>query len=184
MASAWSFYLLPDKTLAIGSGTQIASTPAKSLHRRVSVRDAAHLVRLVLVLVVALVLFLVVRQAVVPPTFGQYGHFRGAVLEEIRARPVAFAGHATCESCHDTVLAEKKDGKHAKVACEACHGPQAKHADDPGSVKPELPKAATLCARCHEADSAKPSTFPQLVTKEHYGGASCTDCHNPHSPKM
>ena len=64
-------------------------------------------------------------------SFGQYGHYRGAAIGEIAARPVKFAGHETCETCHTDVLDVKSKGKHAHVNCEACHGPLAKHADDP-----------------------------------------------------
>ena len=41
---------------------------------------------------------------VVPKSFGQYGHYRGAAIGEIAARPVKFAGHETCETCHTDVL--------------------------------------------------------------------------------
>jgi hypothetical protein len=55
-------------------------------------------------------------------------------MTEIAARPVNFAGHQACEDCHTDVLEKKKSGKHVHVNCEACHGPLAKHVDDPGSV--------------------------------------------------
>ena len=73
---------------------------------------------------------------VIPRTFGQYGHYRAAAITEISQRPLHYAGHDACETCHSDVLDVKKAGKHAHVNCEACHGPQAKHADDPGSVTP------------------------------------------------
>jgi hypothetical protein len=147
-------------------------------------KDAAHLVRMAALFAGALLVFLVVRQSVVPATFGQYGHFRGAALEEIRSRPVTFAGRSTCEMCHEDQLKVLKTSRHAAVACEACHGPQAKHAEDPSSIKPVLPDTRTLCARCHESNAAKPRTFPQVVTKEHSGGEACKTCHVPHSPKI
>jgi hypothetical protein len=78
----------------------------------------------------------------------------------------------------------KKAGKHARVNCEACHGPQAKHAEDPGSTKPVLPDTGVLCARCHEANRAKPTWFPSVVTSEHAQGIPCNTCHTPHSPHI
>jgi cytochrome c554/c'-like protein len=146
-------------------------------------RESEHLVRLALVLAAGILIFLVARRAIVPPSFGQYGHFRGDALAEIRARPVSFAGQAACEACHDPIVQTRKEGKHARVACEACHGPLAKHTEDI-SIVPQRPNAATLCARCHEAEPAKPKGFPQVVTKEHAGDASCVACHNPHRPKI
>ena len=92
--------------------------------------------------------------------------------------------HETCETCHSDVLEVKKAGKHAGVNCEACHGPLAKHAEDPGSVVPQLPDTAVLCARCHEENIAKPKTFPQVVSAQHSGGVVCKSCHQPHSPLL
>ncbi|MGC4052598.1 MAG: cytochrome c3 family protein [Paludibaculum sp.] len=147
-------------------------------------KEAAHLVRVALLFVGAMALFLVVRHVVVPKTFGQYGHFRGSALAEIRARPISFAGRSTCEMCHEEQLTLLRGGKHAGVGCEACHGPQAKHADDPSGFKPILPDTKILCARCHEANAAKAAKFPQVVVKEHSGGEACNGCHVPHKPKI
>lgn len=145
-------------------------------------RSAEHLIRVVVLLALGVVVFLVIRQAVVPTDFGKYGHFRPAALGDIRARPVKFAGHAVCESCHSDVAETKNKGQHAGVACEACHGPLANHAEDPGSVIPKLPDVAVLCVRCHEANASKPKSFPQVVSAEHSGGMVCNTCHQPHNP--
>ena len=85
-------------------------------------RDAGHLFRLAGVFLAGILLFLVIRRFLVPKSFGEYGHYRGNALSEIAARPINFAGHDTCETCHADVLEKKKDGKHAHVNCEACHG--------------------------------------------------------------
>jgi uncharacterized CHY-type Zn-finger protein len=147
-------------------------------------KDAGHLFRLAGLFVLAFLVFLVVRQYVVPKSFGQYGHYRGAAIGEIAAHPVKYAGHDSCETCHADVLDVKKAGKHAHVNCEACHGPLAKHADDPASVTPVLPDTAVLCARCHTASAAKPKGFPQVVPEDHSTGLPCQTCHKPHSPGM
>ena len=152
-------------------------------------KDAGHLFRFAGLFVLAFLVFLVVRHYVVPKSFGQYGHYRGAAIGEIAARPVKFAGHQTCEGCHSDVLDVKKKGKHAHVNCEACHGALisvAKPAAAPNStaliawsstgpviarlyVMPTirvgdagLPDTAVLCARCHTASAAKPKGFPQV----------------------
>ena len=151
-------------------------------HAMNSFKDAGHLFRLAGVFVAGILLFLVLRGFLVPKSFGEYGHYRGNALSEIAARPVNFAGHETCEGCHADVLEKKKDGKHAHVNCEACHGPLAKHADDPASVTPEKLDTAVLCVRCHEANAAKPKSFPQVVSADHSSGLPCDTCHQPHSP--
>ncbi len=48
-------------------------------------KDAGHLFRFAGLFVVAFLVFLVVRGYVVPKTFGQYGHYRGAAMGEIAA---------------------------------------------------------------------------------------------------
>jgi len=146
-------------------------------------RESEHLVRLVILAAIFVVVFLTIRKAVVPVGFGRYGHYRAGALDDVRARPISFAGHEACETCHDEQAQKKAQGKHTQVACEACHGPLAAHADDPDTHKAVKPDSATLCMRCHQADSAKPKTFPQ-VAGDHAGGESCDVCHNPHSPAM
>ena len=89
-------------------------------------------VRLVLVAAILVVVFLVIRKAVVPAGIGKYGHYRAGALDDVRARAVSFAGRQACEACHSEVVQTKSQGKHAQVGCEACHGPLAGHAGDPG----------------------------------------------------
>ena len=147
-------------------------------------KDAGHLFRFAALSLVGGLTFLGVRAFLVPKSFGQYGHYRGNALAEIAARPVNFAGHQVCEDCHADVLEKKKSGRHVHVNCEACHGAQAKHADDPASVQPAKLDTAVLCVRCHEANIAKPTAFPQVVSAEHSGGLACDTCHQPHSPAI
>jgi transcription elongation factor Elf1 len=147
-------------------------------------KDIEHLVRLAAVMAIVLIAFVIVRTAVVPRSFGEYGHFRGAAIAEIASRPIVHAGHQTCETCHSDIAEVKKQGKHVVVACEACHGALAAHADDPASVTPAKLDTAILCARCHEANSAKPKWFPQVVTADHSAGLPCDTCHQPHKPKI
>jgi hypothetical protein len=85
-------------------------------------KDAGHLFRFAGLFVLAFLVFLVVRHYVVPKSFGQYGHYRGAAIGEITQHPAKFAGHEACETCHSDVAEKKKAGKHAHVSCEACHG--------------------------------------------------------------
>lgn len=146
-------------------------------------KDAGHLFRLAALFAIAVLAFLVIRGFLVPRSFGEYGHYRGDALADLAARPVNYAGHETCETCHADVLEKKKDGRHARVNCEACHGPQAKHADDPGSIKPAKLDTAVLCLRCHSMNAAKPVKFPQ-VSADHSGGLACDACHQPHSPAL
>ena len=145
-------------------------------------KEAGHLFRFAGLFIIAFLVFLVVRGYVVPKSFGQYGHYRGAAIGEIASHPVKFAGHQTCEGCHADIADTKTKGAHAHVNCEACHGALASHADDPATVTPVKPDTAVLCARCHTATAAKPKGFPQVDPADHSGGVPCETCHNPHSP--
>ena len=147
-------------------------------------RNAGHLIRPALVLLAGLGVFLILRAIVVPKDFGKYGHYRAGALDMIAARPIAYAGHSQCILCHDEQGKVHARGKHANVACEACHGPLAKHADDPTANVPKLPDVANLCRRCHEKDAAKPQSFPQVDTVAHSQGMLCDSCHQPHNPHL
>ncbi len=147
-------------------------------------KDAGHLFRFAGLFVLAFVVFLVVRRFVVPKSFGEYGHYRGAAIAEMASHPTHFAGHQACEACHSDIADAKSKGKHAHVNCEACHGPQQKHADDPSSDVPSKPDTAVLCVRCHAASVAKPKNFPQVDAASHANGVPCETCHKPHDPAL
>jgi hypothetical protein len=150
------------------------------------IRDKEHLFRLALLFVAGIAVFLLVRGLLVPEGFGELGHYRVGALQDNRDKPLVFAGRAICADCHGDVAEAKAAGKHAGVGCEACHGPQAAHAqaDDPSAAKPEKPDPANLCLVCHRDNAAKPAGFPRVDPKEHNEGASCVDCHAPHSPGL
>jgi uncharacterized CHY-type Zn-finger protein len=145
-------------------------------------KDAGHLFRFAALFAVGTLTFLGIRGFFVPQSFGDYGHYRGNAIAEIAARPINYAGHQACETCHTDVVDKRKDGKHAHVNCEACHGPLETHAEDP-SVQPAKLDTAVLCLRCHTASAAKPKGFPQ-VADDHSSGLPCETCHQPHNPAI
>jgi hypothetical protein len=146
-------------------------------------RDYQHVLRIAAIFVVAIVTFLAWRSWMVPADFGKYGHFRAGALDDAMRRPVAYAGQAACVDCHSDVAQVRQSGRHAKVACEACHGPLSQHAAGEGD-KPVKPQALKLCPVCHSAGSGKPKAFPQVDVREHMGETACTECHTAHSPHI
>ena len=145
-------------------------------------KNSAHLIRVAAVFGLGAIAFVALRATLIPKSYGRYGPYRGDALMESASRPPRYAGHETCEGCHPDVLEVKAKGVHAHVNCESCHGPLAKHADDPATVMPVRPDVAKLCVRCHAKDVAKPSGFPQVDAKEHAQGQLCNVCHQPHNP--
>ena len=151
---------------------------------RVSFQDARHLISLVGLFAAAVGVFVILRAAVVPEGIGKYGHYRAGAIDDNRARAVKFAGQAECVYCHDSQLQARNGGRHKGISCEACHGPQARHVASDGKEKPAKPDVIPLCLNCHEKDAAKPAFLPQVVKADHYTGTTCSDCHQPHNPKM
>jgi len=142
-----------------------------------------HVFRMAGLFGIGIAIFIVARWILVPADFGVYGFYRAGALKDVAAHPMAFAGHATCAECHTEIIDLRKGSKHEKVNCEACHGPLATHAS--GDVmKPGKPDPKTVCMPCHAKMIGRPASQPQVDFKEHAGDALCTDCHNPHSPKI
>lgn len=151
---------------------------------REAFRDSEHLVRLALLFVAGAAVFLVVRALLVPPGFGDLGHFRPGAIGDSAARVPVFAGHAACADCHDEIAKKLAGDRHARVACESCHGPLAAHVADPDAVAPGKPDVVPLCARCHEQNRARPARHPQVDVDQHAEGAACTECHDQHAPHV
>jgi len=155
-----------------------------------SLRHAKHVFRAFLLLLIALVALVLGRDLLVPPTFGQYGHYRAANVEQQRNLPVRHGGDESCRPCHAAQFDAHAAGPHQKVRCEVCHAPVAVHAAG-GKKIAAMPvrKTAELCSLCHDRLAARPSAQPQIQWKQHVvekGGEpsleACFDCHDPHSP--
>jgi hypothetical protein len=141
-----------------------------------------HLVRMAVLFLVGIGVFLALKAIFTPAGFGLYGHYRAGALDENRARPAVYGGRTACVECHSDVPETAKGGRHAGIRCEACHGPLAAHAADPGEHQAVRPDSKVLCVRCHAPNVARPARFPQVDAKEHAGEEACTTCHAAHQP--
>lgn len=140
-------------------------------------------VRVVLLAVGIVASYLVARYFLTPPSFREYGFYRGAALAELATRDRVYAGENACvEKCHNhqdqyqTLMKHE----HKTLACESCHGPGQAHSNDPRKDNIEKSSYAT-CLRCHEANPSRPKWHKQIASNNHYPG-KCTECHVPHSP--
>lgn len=147
-------------------------------------RDVEHLFRLAAIFVFGTLLFVVVKAQMTPADFGRDGHYRPASVDDIRARPIAYAGQQACADCHVDVVQTREAARHKSVACESCHGPLAKHANGGDETKPARPEGTTLCVRCHATKTGKPKRYPTVDIKEHAGDENCLTCHKPHDPRI
>ena len=137
------------------------------------------ILRLVLLTLAIVGSYMAARVFLTPATFGQYGWYRGAALEELAARTPVYAGKKACDECHSDILHKLAGDAHKTLSCEACHGVSRTHADDPDILPVKL--TGSHCIRCHEANPSRPAWFKQIVVKDHYSG-KCTECHIPHQP--
>ncbi|MCA9189686.1 MAG: hypothetical protein KDA99_28880, partial [Planctomycetales bacterium] len=71
-------------------------------------RDTRHLWTLALLLGVVVAGFIFIRGVMVPPTFGDQGPYRAAVLDEIKQLPSMLISDATCLECHAEVGEERE----------------------------------------------------------------------------
>jgi hypothetical protein len=136
--------------------------------------------RLLLLAIGIVTSYCIARYFLTPTSFGQYGWFRGAALGELQAREPVFAGRKACEECHSDHFNKLLKFEHKTLSCESCHGPAQTHADNP-DIKVGHQNYST-CVRCHEANPSRPAWLKQVVSKNHYTGSKCTECHVPHAP--
>jgi len=169
------------------------------------VKNYQHIIRLVGLLVVVGAVLLAVRNAMVPPTFGQYGAYTGSSVEVIRNREVEYVGTEVCKSCHKKQWQKWRKKEHHTVNCEVCHGPSARHAVKDADPRP-LPlrcqsngrmaeQAHDLCMSCHAESPGRPKDCSQIRAKQHLAefkiteesedfeeSMRCLTCHTGHDP--
>ncbi len=133
---------------------------------------------------VFILLFLIGRRLVVPDTFYEFGHYRGASLEDNANKEPLYAGHESCRECHSEIAENKEYDVHAEVACETCHGPGLAHVQDPENIHMGKPEGREFCGLCHGLlpGGSRDFVFQVDITEHHMEKKNCTDCHNPHMP--
>ena len=140
------------------------------------------ILRLVLLTVGVIGSYAVARMVLVPKSFGEYGWFRGAALEELAAAKPVFSGMKACDECHSEVLELAAKGAHKTISCESCHGPSREHAGNPDLKTPRGKFTDGDCMHCHQSGPSRPSWLKQIEANEHFRGDTCVGCHLPHQP--
>ncbi|MBI4590226.1 MAG: hypothetical protein HY725_15440 [Candidatus Rokubacteria bacterium] len=139
-------------------------------------------IRRLSVVVLIIVAGLLLTRYLVPASLVKQRVYRAASVKREIAREVRYAGGSICINCHEEVNEQKKKGYHKTLACETCHGPSAKHTEDPSAVKPFAPRERKFCPLCHEYNPSRPTGFPQITATAHNPLKPCITCHNPHDP--
>ncbi len=156
----------------------------------------AHVLRIVVIFIIAGGLAIFVGGMFRPETLGQYGHYRGSDIEDQRNVEVRNSTNDACFECHRPIRTVHKAGVHKTVSCEFCHGPYADHVKD-GKLIGKLPvkrgmEIKDLCLRCHnQVIQARPQTsikvvaMPQhLEEKKVQLDHNCDQCHMVHDPLL
>jgi hypothetical protein len=138
--------------------------------------------RLIFVFVILILFFVLVRSLLVPPTFGEYGHYRAASIKDIISQEIKYAGEVVCSECHDDMVEMKSASYHKRLSCEVCHGPAYQHSQAPDEYTPPAPRKRGYCVLCHGYNSSRPTGFPQIDPVRHNPRKPCIKCHNPHDP--
>ncbi len=139
--------------------------------------------RLLILSVILVGSFLILRSFLIPDSFGEFGHYRGDVLNEIQSLEVKYQGETVCLDCHEDYGEFKKVGLHAEISCESCHGPGWKHIEDPNPENILLPEGREFCGLCHNKNAARDAReIAQVDLNEHNSESDCMECHNPHAP--
>ncbi|HWJ03949.1 MAG TPA: cytochrome C [Verrucomicrobiae bacterium] len=131
-----------------------------------------------------LVVFAIIRQLLVPQSFGQYGYYRGDnVGEWVAIEQNYVSGSQACNTCHGAEVQETLQAEHGKLDCQTCHGPLAPHVRKPDQLPVKITGTAELCGSCHrELIGRSKELIPTVKVNEHSGGLDCTRCHSPHQP--
>jgi hypothetical protein len=139
--------------------------------------------RLALAFAIFISIFLLVRHFLVPDTFGKYGPYRAAALNDYLPLEIHYSGQQACFKCHQDIEDKKAQDVHSDIHCETCHGPGQKHVVSSKAGDVLKPSDRDFCGSCHVINAGKlKSTINQIDLNKHNVGKNCIECHNPHQP--
>jgi len=127
-------------------------------------------------------LFLIVRYLLIPDSFGQFGHYRGASLLDNESHDMVHASRAQCYECHEDIKDKLDNDVHADLSCLTCHGPGLSHVDNPEADNIIKESGRQFCGRCHHINAARPLdvVYQVDIKTHHIETDDCIECHNPH----
>jgi len=139
--------------------------------------------RLALAFAIFISLFLVLRHFLVPDTFGKYGPYRAAAMDDYVLLEIHYSGQQACFECHQDVEDLKAQDVHSEIHCETCHGPGQKHVVSGEAADILKPTGREFCGNCHVMNAARQkSTINQIDLNKHNIDKNCIECHNAHQP--
>ncbi len=150
-----------------------------------------HIVRLLSLVTVFVIIAIAAKQFLVPATFYEYGHYRGAAVAEIASKVPKLGGSASCQSCHKEAYATWTSGIHRKATkndvvqrmvikngpnCEVCHtGPAGNHPSKEAMPLSIEDRVTTITHKHIEHPADAPGRNLMLTAKEMQ--SVCLNCH-------
>ena len=150
-----------------------------------------HIARLLALVVIFAIVAIAAKKFLIPATFYQYGHYRGAAVAEIASKVPKLDGSASCQSCHQEAYAEWTAGIHRKATrngvvqglvikngpnCEVCHtGPAGNHPSKEAMPLSIEDRVTTITHKHMEHPSDVPGRNLMLPAKDMQG--VCLNCH-------
>jgi len=149
-------------------------------------------IRLVVVFAVIIAVVVLGRQMMLPDSWGEYGYYRGAYIDEEAHKEIKYGTNESCKSCHEEVYELKAHSVHKRLSCEMCHAPVSQHAQE-GKKFAKMPSMQgkpqiDLCLSCHQEGVGKPKDFPTINHLKHLKEQdvkpthTCDQCHTVHDP--
>ncbi|NQU34499.1 MAG: hypothetical protein HQ521_14805 [Bacteroidetes bacterium] len=129
------------------------------------------------------IVFLIVRQLLIPESFGEHGHYRFNSVEDNKIKELHYAGKDMCNDCHEDQAINLASDVHATIACETCHGPGLAHIELETATSIIKPTDRNFCGLCHAlSPTRKSNVIVQVDLSDHNIEQLCIECHNPHMP--
>jgi hypothetical protein len=151
-----------------------------------------HIYRPLIVVIAIWGIIFLARFFVVPKDFGiwergyMYGWHRKSNEEDWKAVKIKYKfDNSYCQSCHGDKFDQLMRSPHKILRCENCHGPVLDHPVSPEKLP--INKSRDQCLRCHfylpypTSGRANIKGIDPLI---HNPNIACSECHNPHGPKM
>jgi hypothetical protein len=149
----------------------------------------SHLVRLVLVLLGAMIVFGMLAIAEIPPSWNYDVWFRSDAASDIAALPVIHGDNESCAKCHEDEYGTAATHAHKNLNCEGCHGPLTVHVRNGEKAAEAVGASDWQCLNCHEDKISLPEHHPRFPgdVGKHQNirqGTMCVKCHDPHDPTL
>ena len=150
-------------------------------------------IRIVLVFVGIIAIVLVGRMIMLPDSWGEYGYYRGAYIDQEAHKSISYGTNKSCQECHSNVYDLAQHSKHKRLSCEICHAPITDHIKD-GQKIATMPtkqgkEQVELCLRCHKKIVGRSPKIKTIISaKDHLEEKgvkldhSCNQCHTVHAP--